>query len=96
MSGADFDTERSFANLVREFTGRPLAGITYSGGDESWSARHWDRDAGLDITRALCDNVRVIGDRLDVSWNDELMPPISASGTQGWPVGIVTSATLWP
>jgi hypothetical protein len=82
ISGPDFDAERSFANLVRELTGHPLVGITYSGGDQSWSARHWDRGAGFDVSPTHCDNVRVIGDRLDVSWNDELVAPTVASRTQ--------------
>lgn len=43
MSGPDYDAEHSFANLARELTGHPLVGMTYSGGDRSWSARHWDR-----------------------------------------------------
>lgn len=81
MSGPDFDAEHSFANLVRELTGHPLVGITFSGGDRSWSARHWDQGTGLDVSPTHCDNVRVIGDRLDISWNSERVP--------------ATAATLW-
>lgn len=83
MSGPDFDAERSFANLVREMTGHPLVGITYSGGDQSWSARHWDQGTGLDVAPIHCENVRVIGDHLDISWNDGLVPPTAATRTQG-------------
>src|SRR5207244_12822507 len=80
MSGPDVDAEHSFANLVRELTGHPLVGITYSGGDQSWSARHWDRGTGFDVAPTHCENVRIIGDRLDVSWNNELVAPAAASG----------------
>jgi hypothetical protein len=82
MSGPDFDAEHSFANLARELTGHPLVGVTYSGGDQTWSARHWDQGTGLDVSPTHCDNVRVIGDRLDISWNNELVPPAAATGTQ--------------
>ncbi|MGI8793012.1 MAG: ThiF family adenylyltransferase [Acidimicrobiales bacterium] len=82
MSGPDFDAERSFANLVRELTGHPLVGMTYSGGDQSWSARHWDQGTGLDVSPTHCDNVRVVGDHLDLSWNNELVRPVEATRTQ--------------
>jgi molybdopterin-synthase adenylyltransferase len=36
MSGPDFDAEHAFATLIRELTGHPLAGVTYSGRDQSW------------------------------------------------------------
>lgn len=82
MSGPDFDAEHSFANLVSELTGHPLVGMTYSGSDRSWSARHWDHGAGVDVSSSHCDNVRVIGDHLDVSWNDTLVPPTPSNGAQ--------------
>jgi hypothetical protein len=82
MSGPDFDAEHSFANLARELTGHPLVGMTYGGGDQSWSARHWDRGTGLNVSATHCDNVRVIGDHLDISWNNELVPPAAATDTQ--------------
>lgn len=82
MSGPDFDAEHSFANLVRELTGHPLVGLTYSGGDQSWSARHWDHGDGPDVSPTHCDNVRVIGDRLDISWNNQLVLQVSATQAQ--------------
>lgn len=82
MSGPDFDAEHSFANLVRELTGLPLVGMTYSGGDGSWSARHWDRGTGLEVSATHCENVRVIGDRLQISWNEELRPATRATASQ--------------
>lgn len=82
MSGPDFDAESSFANLVRELTGHPLVGITYAGADQSWSARHWDHGTGRDVSPTHCDSVRVIGDHLDITWNNELVPDTRATRTQ--------------
>lgn len=82
MSEPDYDAEHSYANLVREFTGLPLVGITYAGHDQVWSARHWDRGNGPEVSPTHCTNVRVISDRLGVSWNDDLVPGPVASGTQ--------------
>jgi hypothetical protein len=79
MSASDFDAESSFANLVRELTGRPLVGITYAGRDQSWSARHWDHGAGPEVSRTDCENVRVLGDHLDITWNNELVPAATAT-----------------
>ena len=82
MSGPDRDTESSYANLVRESTGLPLVGMTLATGDGSWSARHWNLGVGrnVDCTHAI--NVRVVADRLRVSWNDDLNPPPPATSKQ--------------
>ena len=82
MSGPDRDTESSYANLAREVTGFPLVGMTLAGKDNAWSARHWDSGNGLDVNRTDCVNVRVIGDRLAVSWNDNKIPPPSVVRSQ--------------
>ena len=74
MSSLDRDAEASYANLVREITGLPLVGMTLAGGDSAWSARHWDRGTGQAIDCTHSRNVRVIGDKLSVSWNDALRP----------------------
>ena len=75
MSWADRDSEASYANLAREITGFPLVGITLATGDNTWSARHWDTGLGRDVDCTHSMNVRVIGDRLAVSWNDTLVKP---------------------
>jgi hypothetical protein len=82
MSGLDFDAEHSFANLVRELTGYPLVGVTYAGHDRSWSARHWNQGTGREVSPTQCDNVRVIGETLEVTWNDGLVPAVDANGSQ--------------
>ncbi len=71
MSAPDLDAEPTFANLVRQLTGYPLMGITDAGRDQSWSARHWDHVTGLDVSPTDCENVRVVGDHLDITWDNE-------------------------
>ena len=75
MSWPDRDTEASYANLVRELTAHPLVGMTLATGDGTWSARHWNIGVGSQVDCTHSTNVRVIGDRLTVSWNDHLSPP---------------------
>lgn len=82
MSGPDRDAEAAYANLVRELTGLPLVGMTLAGGDTSWSARHWDHGVGASVAPTESHSVRVIGDRLTVSWNDAALPPPSTSHRQ--------------
>ena len=75
MSGPDRDTEASYAHLVREATGLPLVGITLATGNNTWSARHWDSGIGKQVDCTHSTNVRVIGEKSSVSWNDDLCPP---------------------
>jgi hypothetical protein len=70
MSGPDRDAESSYANLARELTGLPLVGMTLAGGNCAWSARHWDLGVGGEVAETEAENVRVIDQRLAVSWND--------------------------
>ena len=82
MSGPDREAESSYANLAREITGLPLVGMTLAGGDTTWSARHWDTGTGTGVDCTHATNVRVIGDRLAVCWNDALVPPPPATRKQ--------------
>ena len=75
MSGPDRAAEASYANLAREVTGLPLVGMTLATGDKTWSARHWDIGVGRQVDCTPATNVRVIGHRLAVSWNDALARP---------------------
>ena len=75
MSGPDREAESSYANLAREITGLPLVGMTLATGDITWSARHWNIGTGHDVDCTHATNVRVVGDRLAVSWNNTLRPP---------------------
>lgn len=85
MSRLDQDAERSYAYLVHAITGLPLIGMTLAGTDRSWSARTWTQ-AGV---FSDCENVRVLGSKLQVSWNDSLRPPPRVGPTQ------TRSASAW-
>ena len=89
MSGPDRDTESSYAYLVREITGQPLVGMTLATKNNTWSARHWDVKSVNQINCSHCSNVRVIGDRLAVSWNDTLRPAPASNEKQ------VRSVSAW-
>jgi molybdopterin/thiamine biosynthesis adenylyltransferase len=85
MSPADAEAERSYAYMVRRITGLPLVGMTLAGRDHRWSARHWQPDGAAE----WCENVRVIGPQLKVTWNDALRPPPPVQESQlrtvsGW------------
>ena len=82
MSGPDRDCEASYANLVRETTGLPLVGMTLATRNRTWSARHWDVGVGRAVDCTHSTNVRVISDKLAVSWNDAIQPPPQPSGSQ--------------
>ncbi len=82
MSGPDREAEASYANLVREITGLPLVGMTLATGDETWSARCWDVGAGSGVDCTHAENVRVIGEQLCVSWNEDLCPSPMTSTKQ--------------
>jgi threonine dehydrogenase-like Zn-dependent dehydrogenase len=81
LSGPDRDAETAYANLAREVTGLPLVGMTLAG-DQAWSARHWDHGVGRDVEATHAENVRVLGERLVVNWNDALVPPPPARRSQ--------------
>ena len=82
MSLLDRDCEASYANLARELTGLPLVGMTLATRDRTWSSRHWDVGVGHSVNCTHCTNVRVIGDRFTVSWNDALHPPPASNKHQ--------------
>ncbi|MGH3244747.1 MAG: ThiF family adenylyltransferase, partial [Trebonia sp.] len=77
MSAPDRDAERSYARLVHEVTGLPLVGMTLAG-DGSWSCRRWGPDGDLEYG----ESVRVVGDRLRVTWNGRLRPAPAVTGSQ--------------
>ena len=82
MSGPDRDCEASYANLVRETTSLPLVGMTLATKDGTWSARHWDVGVGRGVDCTHSTNVRVVGERLAVSWNDVVQPPPQTDESQ--------------
>jgi hypothetical protein len=73
MSRDDITTEQSLAAAVFGATRMPFVGLTLAG-DGSWSARFWERTAPRVYTRRDCATVRVVGDRLSVTYMDQLAP----------------------
>ena len=77
MSGADRETEQSYARVAETITELPLVGMTVAG-DSAWSARSWDSKLGhLDA-----ENVRIAGTTLRVSWNGTLRPAPPSTSAQ--------------
>jgi hypothetical protein len=73
MSADDVQTEERFAAPTLGATGLPLLGLTV-GTDSAWSARFWIRVARKTYERQWCETVRVVGERLDVTYNSQLRP----------------------
>ncbi|MBV9766506.1 MAG: ThiF family adenylyltransferase [Acidobacteriaceae bacterium] len=85
MSPADEEAESAYAYMVHRITGLPLLGMTLAGRDHAWSARHWQPEG----TANWCENVRVTGSQLKLTWNDALRPPPPVQQSQrrtasGW------------
>lgn len=78
LSDLDADTEASYAHLVTQITGLPLMGMTLAGIDEKWSARRWSTEG----SHLEAESVRVVGARLQVSWNERLVPVPSPMPSQ--------------
>ena len=82
MSKDDIETEHGRAAAILAATGLPFVGLTLAGFDMAWSARFWPRTAPRTYERRDCASVRVVGDRLRVSYNDRLVPPPAANDEQ--------------
>lgn len=72
LSRIDAEAEARIANIARELTGLPLIGLTLAG-DRSWSGRVW-KGAGRAVAPTPCESVRVIGEGLDVTFNESVIP----------------------
>lgn len=81
MSKLDISTELSVAAAVFGATGRPFVGLTLAK-DGAWSARFWERTAPRIYTRKDCGTVRVLGDRLSMTYMDPLARPPVANEEQ--------------
>lgn len=73
MSNPDVIAERDRIAPLARVSGLPLVGMTL-GTDGAWSARFWNWN-GHRFIRCWCDKVRVIGHRLQITYNDKLLPP---------------------
>lgn len=67
LSGSDHNTESEYERVARAITGMPLVGMTLATAEQEWSARVWHHRAA----RTPAESVRVVGERLHVTWNDK-------------------------
>jgi molybdopterin-synthase adenylyltransferase len=73
MSRDDVIAEQRMAAPVMAATGLPLVGLTL-GTDGAWSARFWEKIAPRIYERRWCETVRVVGERLLMTYADHLIP----------------------
>jgi hypothetical protein len=81
MSRDDIKAEQGNAGAVYGATRLPFVGLTMAG-DGSWSGRFWERVVPRQYQRRDCATVRVVGDRLKVTYMDALAPPPPATDEQ--------------
>lgn len=67
LSGPDHNTESEYERVARAVTGMPLIGMTLATAEQEWSARVWHNRS----KPAFAESVRVVGERLNVTWNDK-------------------------
>ena len=73
MSAPDVVAEQTNAGAVFGATDQPFVGLTISG-DSAWSARFWNRTGPRIYSCEWCSGVRVVGDRLAITYMEELAP----------------------
>ncbi|RPG31142.1 MAG: ThiF family adenylyltransferase [Muricauda sp. TMED12] len=76
MSPTDITAEKRIAPSIYGATGFPLLGMT-TGNDGTWSARFWVKNHKKKrrYTRKWCSSVRVVGNGLKISFNDNVLKP---------------------
>ncbi len=74
VSSDDIAAEEGNAAAALAATGLPLVGLTLAARDGTWSARVWCRREGRSFGRVPCESVRVIGERLRVSYDPVQRP----------------------
>lgn len=82
LSPDDHKAEAGHAGQSIAITGLPLLGLTLAGSDDAISARMWERAGTRSYRPHWCDNVRIVGDRISVSWNPATCPPPATEPTQ--------------
>jgi hypothetical protein len=73
MSRDDVVAEQGNAGRVKGATGLPFLGMT-TGNDGAWSARFWEKTGPGRYELRWCRTVRVVGERLAVTYHPELAP----------------------
>ena len=79
MSQDDIDAENRLAPTAMAVTGLPLLGLTL-GTDGAWSARFWNKVGSHKYQRNWCGTVRVVGEKMRVTYNDVLVPELNFKG----------------
>ena len=74
MSKDDINAERGNAARVKALTGLPLVGMTIGSTDGGWGARFWEKTAPRTYERRDCENVRVVGRQMQLTYHPELRP----------------------
>ena len=74
MSDDDIEAENGHAAATAAATGLPLIGLTM-GTDEAWSARFWLRARPRTYVCHWCESVRVVGNRIAVTFHPQQLPP---------------------
>lgn len=76
MSTDDYNAEQGHASQTQALTGLPLIGLTLATGNTTFSARRWVRrtPGAVLLKPQWAHNVRVVGDRMKVSFNPKLSP----------------------
>lgn len=88
LSADDFEAESGHAAQAASMTGLPLLGLTLAG-DGHWAARLWERTAPRAYRPVSCRSVRVVGDRLHLSFEPASAPPLPTVDTQ------IRSVSAW-
>ena len=81
MSEDDIATELYLSRIAFGATSSPLLGMTLSGNNK-WSARVWTKSDQKKQFPTWCGSVRVVGDKFDVGFNDDIFPVPVATGEQ--------------
>ena len=83
MSHDDIVAEERLAPATKAATNLPLLGMTI-GTDHAWSGRFWVKSKGekRKYERKWCESVRVISDKLSITFNDHLLLPAFDAGKQ--------------
>lgn len=83
LSQPDHDTEAVYLRLAATITKQPLVGMTLGGGNDAWSARFWYPTTGhATASPTWAESVRVVGSKLQLTWNDAIRPAPVSTGKQ--------------
>lgn len=74
MSPDDVNAEQRNAARVKAITGMPFVGMTIGTADGGWGARLWEKTAPRTYERRDCENVRVVGGQLRLTFQPDMRP----------------------